>query len=86
MCVVVPCYPVFQDLFPFRFVEVAGSGGRTGSVKSYNSFCRYLLAKRASFGAPTSAVLPFVGKNKVIYSLPDPSATEMTVKEGRVSG
>ena len=66
---VVPCC-VFQDLFPLRVIETKGSGGRQwGSVKSYNSFVRYLLAKKSAFGSPNQvAVLPFVGKNRVVYS------------------
>jgi len=73
---VVPCC-VFQDLFPLRVIQTAGASGgrRQGAVKSYNSFCRYLLAKDAAFGTPKSTVLPFVGKNTVIYSPPRPPGT-----------
>ena len=79
----VPCC-VFQDLFPFRVLETAGSSGgrRLGAVKSYTSFCRYLLQKPAAFGTPQSAVLPFVGKNKVIYSLPEAKAEAVAADDG----
>ena len=59
----------------FRFLElpVGGAGPKQPvrqRVKQYQSFCRYLLAKETAegLGPPRSCVLPFVGKNKVIWS------------------
>ena len=68
---VVPCC-VFPDLFPFRFLELPAAGKKPARqrVRQYQSFVRYLLAKETAegLGAARLGVLPFLGKNKVVYA------------------
>ena len=68
---VVPCC-VFPDLFPFRILELSASGKKPvrQRVRQYQSFVRYLLAKETAegLGGARLGVLPFLGKNKVVYA------------------
>jgi len=57
-----PCC-VLPSLFPFRRQKRHGD-----PVRSYSSFCQYLLDKAPEGEEYRQASLPFVGRNRVIYS------------------
>ena len=62
---VVPCC-VMPKLFPNRKYPTTKQGSESSTVRSYNRFCDYLLQK----GDFHQHNLSFIGRNKVIYSLP----------------
>jgi hypothetical protein len=58
-----PCC-VMPSLFPHRRQKQHGD-----PVRSYSTFCTYLLDKAPHPGAYQVDYLPFIGRNKIIYSL-----------------
>jgi len=65
---VVPCC-VFPTLFPERKL-ISDETSNISNVISYEDFVEYLLQKSSSMKCE---ILPFVGRNKVLYSFPFPN-------------